>query len=311
MPGRQILLAGFNAFFGHSAGQLNTTGAENSFFGGLAGQRNTTGSSNSFFGRGTGFSNTTGARNSFFGAGAGNSNAAAAENSFFGYVAGGLNTTGFSNSFFGNEAGQSNTTGDSNSFFGSDTGDENTTGSGNSFFGNFAGKANTTGRFNTLIGQSADVGLGNLEFATAIGAGARVTTSNTVTLGRPLDSVYVPGSLTVSGNIMVNDIEANEVVVTAGAFFQNTVHIFGLGADGTNPLCLNDKFQISECGPAAGSNTQRLENALKKQQTKSEDDQKQIKELRDTVNRLEHQINALKQFVCGTNPNAEICKEKQ
>jgi hypothetical protein len=50
-----------------------------------------------------------------------------------------------------------------------------------------------------MIGASANVGADNLNFATAIGAGAVVSTSNTVVLGRNVDTVGVPGALNVTG----------------------------------------------------------------------------------------------------------------
>ena len=220
---------GGNSFFGSFAGFENTTGFGNSFFGASAGQDNTTGNSNSFFGGSAGGSNTTGGFNSFFGTSAGLSNTTASGNSFFGSTAGRLNTTGGGNSFFGNRAGSNNTTGGGNAFFGSDAGPVNTTGTFNSFFGQFAGfntttgfrnaifgsfagldnttggdnaffghgagNDNTTGSNNTVIGAHADVGSNNLNFATAIGAGAVVNTSNTVVLGRGLDTVQVPGKV--------------------------------------------------------------------------------------------------------------------
>lgn len=129
-----------------------------------------------FVGFGSGLFNTTGSGNSFVGVGSGREN-----------------TNGSGNSFFGGSSGTRNTTGDDNSFFGDLSGQFNTTGSGNSFFGRSSGRENTTGSNNTTIGSNADLSVEDLNFATAIGSGSVVTTSNTVVLGRPVDTVAFPG----------------------------------------------------------------------------------------------------------------------
>jgi hypothetical protein len=141
-----------------------------------------------------------GSGNVFAGPGAGQSNTTGASNAFFGLSAGFSNTTGASNAFFGRNAGFGSTAGSNNSFFGFNTGPSNA-GGNNSFFGANAGVANTTGGNNTVIGAGANVASGALNFATAIGAGATVSTSNTVALGRNLDTVQVPGALTVTGTL--------------------------------------------------------------------------------------------------------------
>ncbi len=204
-----------NSFFGSLAGQSNTTANFNAFFGAAAGRDNSTGEFNSFFGSTAGTNNTTGHRNAFFGTSAGFSNTTAPNNSFFGYAAGSSNTTGNGNSVFGSAAGEENETGQNNSFFGYQAGLE-TTQSNNSFFGAFAGGVNTTGANNsffgfsagsfpnttgthlTMIGAGAEAGVDGLTYATAIGSDAIVSTSNTMVLGRPADTVHVPGTLTKS-----------------------------------------------------------------------------------------------------------------
>ena len=197
-----------NSFFGNSAGLANLAGNFNAFFGSGSGRANTGGSNNSFFGSSAGLANTTGFQNSFFGREAGISNTQGSFNSFFGRSAGLFNTTGSGNNFFGQDSGILNTTGGTNAFFAIAAGQANTTGSSNSFFGAFAGDANTTGSNNTIIGAGADVGANNLDHATAIGAGAVVSTSNTVALGRGVDTVQVPGALNVSGALGANILNA-------------------------------------------------------------------------------------------------------
>lgn len=183
-----------NLFAGVGAGTSNTSGERNAFFGAGAGQANTDGSFNAFFGSNAGLANNSGSLNAFFGTNAGNANISGGDNAFFGTNAG-ANTTGSRNSFFGRSSGQ-----------------VNTAGSDNVFIGMFAGNANATGGNNTIIGTSADVASSNLSFASAIGAGALVGTNNTVVLGRPADTVQIPGNLNVSGSITPSLIPAGAVM---------------------------------------------------------------------------------------------------
>lgn len=236
-----------NTFFGNSAGLSNTTADNNSFFGTSAGFSNTTGTSNVFFGTNTGFSNTSGNFNTVVGEDAGKANTTGGGNSFLGRRAG-RDNLGSINAFFGNNAGLLNTTGNSNSFFGSDAGLANTTGGSNSFFGRSAGNANTTGINNTAVGASADVGSGGLTFATAIGAGATVSASNTVTLGRPLDIVRVPGSLASEGIITTNSnlTVIGDGIIAGSLDVEGTIEVT-LGAAGATDVCRNPAEQLSTC----------------------------------------------------------------
>lgn len=157
------------------------------------------GSGNLFAGIGAGQANTTGNFNGFFGTNAGSANTTGSSNAFFGPQAGNSNTSGNTNAFFGVGAGRSNISANFNAFFGAQAGELNTTGAANAFFGTAAGNTNATGSNNTIIGFAADVSVNNLDFATAIGAGAVVSNSNTVVLGRIVDTVQVPGNLNVAG----------------------------------------------------------------------------------------------------------------
>ncbi len=235
-----------NSFFGHRSGLANTAGINNSFFGTYSGIFNTTGSDNSFYGNSTGF-NSNGDRNSFFGSQAGNLNGSGSDNSFLGSFAGRANTTGSNNAFVGASSGSQNATGVNNAFFGTNSGFTNTasnnsfygfdsgyfnnSGANNSFFGVAAGRGNTSGELNvfigvnagnnnsigssnTIIGSEADVLSGNLTYATAIGAESVVTTSNTVVLGRPVDSVRVPGNLNVLGTFTAANLSISASNIT-------------------------------------------------------------------------------------------------
>lgn len=120
------------------------------------------------------------------------------ENSFFGMQTGRETTTGSANSMFGSAAGISNTTGSGNSYFGVGAGRDNIFGSNNSLFGLSAGQFTTAGSNNTLVGANSNYGAG-ISFGTAIGAGAVVGTSDTVVLGRAVDTVQIPGNFFIAG----------------------------------------------------------------------------------------------------------------
>ena len=240
-----------NSFFGHRSGLANTAGEYNSFFGTFSGTFNTSGSDNSFFGNSTGFSsngnrnsffgsqagyvNTTGSDNSFLGSFAGRANSTGSNNAFVGSSAGSLNATGVNNAFVGSNAGFSNTA-SGNSFFGKDSGYFNSGGANNSFFGHSAGRSNLVGELNVFIGNNAGIGntlgssntvigaeanvlAGNLTYATVIGAEAVVSTSNSVVLGRPADTVRIPGSLSVLGTLTATtlSISASNITGVLGA----------------------------------------------------------------------------------------------
>ncbi len=241
--GRSNTTAGGNSFFGNEAGKQTTSGGGNSFFGYFTGFSNATGVGNSFFGHHAGFNNTTGDENAFFGASAGQFNATGTFNTFVGKDAGVLNTAGNQNAFFGQAAGFGNTTASQNSFFGSNAGSGNTTGSNNVFFGYFAGTNNRTGANNTLIGTFANVGADNLFYATAIGSFATVSTSNTVVLGRNLDTVQIPGTLNVAGTAGANILNATTqfniggnraFTVSGGQSLANSNTFAGVGAGASN-----------------------------------------------------------------------------
>ncbi len=186
-----------NTIAGIRAGEANT-GSGNSFFGNFAGVSNTVGQNNSFFGRSAGALNTTGEFNSYFGVNAGSNNSTGSENSIFGAQAGAFNSLGSRNTFVGAGAGKQSS-GSGNSFFGFSTGGSAFTGDNNTSVG-FDALVNTS--INGSVSSSTVIGAGSrvisgspISFATAIGAGASVSTSNTVVLGRNLDTVQIPGIL--------------------------------------------------------------------------------------------------------------------
>lgn len=168
------------------------------------------------------------------GTNSGSSGSIGVANSFFGNKTGFHNTTGAGNSFFGNTAGWSNISGQLNSYFGVNAGAQGTTGSSNSFFGENAGLTNKTGSNLTLVGSLASVGVDGLQFATAIGAGSAVSTSNTLVLGRPADTVNVPGSFNTSGTFTSNVVNSQTkfTIGNSGALsFGNSIEDLYVGGD--------------------------------------------------------------------------------
>lgn len=158
--------------------------------------------------------------------------------------------SGSLNAFFGNAAGLRNT-GSDNSFFGGEAGAFNTTGGSNVFIGRNAGSSNSIGNNNTLVGASANLDLSNLSFATAIGAGAIVSSNNTVVLGRPVDSVRIPG--TVSGTLSANVLNATQYNIAGTGVLRlgagQTSIFAGVGAGAITTGASNSFF-----GYEAGSN---------------------------------------------------------
>ena len=189
-----------NSFVGYQSGLSNTNGVANVFMGYQTGDKNTTGSYNSFYGMQAGYNTTTGSYNNFTGMYAGISNTTGSYNNFNGVLAGYINTIGsnivadgysslYINKKSGNTAvgaysGYYNTTGSQNVFLGDSSGYNNSTGSGITALGYLAGQTNTTGSRNVFIGDSADANSANLTNATAIGCGAKVSTSNSLILGK-------------------------------------------------------------------------------------------------------------------------------
>jgi hypothetical protein len=210
-----------NVFVGADAGTA-TFGSLNTFVGSRAGMRTTVGGLNVLIGADAGANNTEGGQNTFLGAFAGSSNTTACCGTFVGNFAGSSNTTGFANVFVGGGAGGRNTEGGRNVFVGDLAGNDldfpgfesgtntgNETGWFNTFVGSRSGIGVTTGSNNTFVGFRT-AGASNLQFATAIGAGASVTTDNTIVLGRSVDTVVVPGALSL------NIVDANTQFNLAG-----------------------------------------------------------------------------------------------
>ncbi len=174
----------------------------------------------------------SGISNLFAGVGAGNANTTGASNSFFGNSAGSLNSSASGNSFFGASAGLNSATGANNTLVGVTSGSGGTSGANNSFFGANTGQTNTIGSNNTLIGSNSNVGANNLSYATAIGADAVVSINNSVVLGRTVDTVRVPGNLSIQGTLTANIFSLPATSITGVVAVANGGT--GVGASGAS-----------------------------------------------------------------------------
>ena len=194
------------------------------------------------------------------------------DNIFGGRTAGGNNTSGVVNSFFGSRSGEANVGGSSNSFFGERSG-LNSQGINNSFFGAVAGQSNVSGGNNTAIGTLADVGAPNLNFATAIGAGAVVSSSNTIVLGRSVDTVMIPGTVFTTGSITRFDpalvatlrwdlLSPKSFPVGSSpkgvAFDGSNIWVANSGSNNVTKLRASDGVCVGTCTFNVGTNPQKI-----------------------------------------------------
>ncbi len=173
------------SFWSETMRVFHTPGNSNTIVGVSAGPDTGGGGGfNSFFGYRAGLATTTGARNAIFGAHAGDGTSTGNENAFFGY-----------------DAGTNNSSGTRNVFLGYASGNSNQIGVNNTFVGQLAGSQNVTGNNNAAFGSGSGFTSGGLSFATAIGPGTRVSTNNTIQLGRITreEQVLIPGNLELRG----------------------------------------------------------------------------------------------------------------
>ena len=211
-----------NTFNGTNSGAHNTTGYSNSFMGVNAGYSNTTGYYNSFVGLNAGYSNTTGSSNSFMGVNAGysmkpTSKAITAFSDYSGTVAGAVKATSVAHGLTGTttkmisgtvsyNGSKSVTVIDADNFYFTATWVStqtgwwaiDTDGRYNTAIGYQAGYTDTpanatvTASGCTFIGYNAGAGSATQnDYATAIGYLAKVTTGNTVVLGRTTDNTVI------------------------------------------------------------------------------------------------------------------------
>ena len=293
---------------------LSVAGNGNIFAGNFAGVFNTTGNDNSFFGESAGQSNIIGGSNSIFGSNAGR------------------DTLGDDNSFFGARAGNFTTTGDDNSFFGQSAGINTSTGGNNTFVGSSSGITNTTGSRNTVIGAFANVVGNNLSHATAIGADTVVSASNTIALGRSngLDTVRIPGLLRVTtfgaaGNANLCRNADDQISFCSSSLrYKTNIAPFNPGLSLVN-LLRPITFDWKEGGMhdlgLGAEDVAAIEPLLVTYNTKGEVEGVKydrigvvllnaVREQQAQIQKQQAQIEMLKQLVCQTNAQAEVCKEK-
>lgn len=316
---RVLSVAGVdNLFAGASAGAANSTGNSNAFFGRSAGQSNTTGNDNSFFGRSTGLSNTSGAFNTFVGS-----------------LTGDSNTTGNNNTFVGGAAGSANTNGNSNTFVGLQAGEGNTTGDQNAFFGVNAGNTNTTGNSNTYIGYNAK-GAAGISNATAIGANAFVNLSNQIVIGTDSNIVLIPGGLSIdtlristlasAGITAVCRNALNDLSTCSSSLrYKTNIAPFNFGLNLINrlrPITFDWKDGGMKDLGLGAEDVAAIEPLLVTYNAKGEVEGVKydrigvvllnaVKEQQILIQKQQEQIDLLKQLICLTNTQAEICKEKK
>lgn len=176
------VLNGFNGVcIGLNALRCSVTGEHNIALGLWALQSNTIGTFNIAIGQASMSKNTSGG-----------------SNISIGYAAMDANITGSFNTAVATQALASNTTGTHNSGFGRSSLYSCTTGSFNSGFGRSAGYTDitanglTTASYCTFIGAYSGPGsTTQYDYATAIGAYAKVTSANTVVLGRTTDNTVI------------------------------------------------------------------------------------------------------------------------
>ena len=121
-------------------------------------------------------------------------------NTVVGYQALANNTKGSYNTSIGYYGLHRNTYGSYNTVLGTNSLYKNFSGSYNTSIGSNALYNNTNGSYNLAIGYNAAFS-SNYSYSTAIGYNSTVTANNQIVLGTDLETVYIPGSLDVSGSI--------------------------------------------------------------------------------------------------------------
>jgi hypothetical protein len=134
----------------------------------------------------------------------------------------------------------------------------NTTGANNTAIGYQAGDANTTGSNNTYLGAYADATGAAFSNSTAIGANARITASNQIVLGTSMETINIPGKLSINsdssfnGNIDISGVLS--VTSTISTSIKNTT-INNYNVAVTNDISLNGNLKASGQITAASFNS--------------------------------------------------------
>jgi predicted acyltransferase (DUF342 family) len=159
--------------------------------------------------------------NTAFGGGALQNNGSGDKNTAIGYGASLNNNTGSQNISIGSEAAKECTSGIDNIAIGVQSLIKNT-GSKNIGIGTYVGANHISGTQNTLLGYYADSANGTHSKSTAIGAYSIITASNQITLGTETETVYVPGS-----TLLVGDVSMNTKLSVGGNASMNSMLLVG------------------------------------------------------------------------------------
>ena len=216
--------SGRNTAVGINALRRNTSGRDNVALGDGAVYSNSTGEGNVGVGSRVMYFNDTGYRNTAVG-----------QNSLY------YNTSGHNNVAIGPSVLLDNTTGYSNIASGWQALRINTTGNENVAIGVEALDSNVTGSRNSAFGDGADVASGNLGYATVIGAQALVSTSNTIVLGRTIDTTVIGATGTASSGILQNKIlqVTGDVGISGALTIGGTFTATGFSGNGSGLTDLN------------------------------------------------------------------------
>jgi predicted acyltransferase (DUF342 family) len=155
-------------------------------------------------------------------------NSTGENNTAIGYSASLNHITGSNNVSIGSQASQNGISGSDNIAIGSQSLFSNT-GSKNIGIGTFVGLNHISGTENTLLGYYADVNGGPYNNSTAIGAYATITASNQIKLGTATETVNVPGSTNLVGDVSMNtklavggDVSMNSKLAVGGDVSMNS-----------------------------------------------------------------------------------------
>ena len=229
------------------------------------------------------------------------------------YADSGSNMTGDNSTSVGHESMYNISSGYNNSGLGYQSFYNLTTGYNNTAIGNFAGDALLTGYNNTYLGNSTDASSTSAINQTMIGYDATGQADNSVTLGNSdVTAIYMAedsgatiyaGNATFGGDVTISsDIRLKSNIVSLGSTLSKLLLIDGksytMNSDGKDKIGVLAQ-EVQEVFPElVGEDTEGmltvnyqglvpvLINALKEQESKINDQQNQIDELKNLVNRL-------------------------
>ena len=229
------------------------------------------------------------------------------------YADSGSYMTGDNSTSVGHESMYNISSGYNNSGLGYQSFYNLTTGYNNTAIGNFAGDALLTGYNNTYLGNSTDASTTSAINQTMIGYDATGQADNSVTLGNSdVTAIYMAedsgatiyaGNATFGGDVTISsDIRLKSNIVSLGSTLSKLLLIDGksytMNSDGKDKIGVLAQ-EVQEVFPElVGEDTEGmltvnyqglvpvLINALKEQESKINDQQNQIDELKNLVNRL-------------------------